>query len=293
MIHISADENSDGPFSQASLAGNLRDLGLGRGDVVIAHVSIRALGWTAGGGVALLQALRDVIGAEGTLVAPSFTTYVSDPSTWTNRRIPHKWWTTVRQTLPPFDPELHAAQPGLGRFPELLRSIRSARRSHHPVYSFTAHGPHAESLLEDHPLPYGLGLAGPLGALRDIGAKTLLIGVGWDKCTALHLGEHLTPFPGRSTHRLDLPIGSAEGSTTWCETRQLVLYEGDFGTVGNLAELCGIVNRGTVGAAQSLLCPIRPLTDVASAFFMERRDWTRAALPGHLHDIRRAEAVPF
>ncbi len=37
------------PSTVASLASNLRDLGLGSGDIVIVHSSLSALGWIVGG----------------------------------------------------------------------------------------------------------------------------------------------------------------------------------------------------------------------------------------------------
>ncbi|MEV7968247.1 AAC(3) family N-acetyltransferase [Sphaerisporangium sp. NPDC088356] len=289
MLHSAADQSTPGPFTRQGLAEDLSALGLERGDVVIVHASLRAIGWVAGGGVALQQALRDAVGEEGTLVVPSFTTYLSDPGSWVNRPVPPQWWETVRATLPPFDPHLHAAQPGLGRFPEIVRSAGSARRSAHPLYSFVADGPHAGRILAAHPLSYGLGGDGPLGRLHDLGAKALLLGVGWDKCTMLHLSEHLTPFRGRRTHRVAVPTGRAGEATVWRETRQLVMYEGDFGRAGEYIGSRGAGRTGTVGNARSVLCPVRPLVDWASAYFLRHRNMTRAVAPPYFGDVRESE----
>src|SRR5215218_3506397 len=51
-----------------SLRGDLARLGIEPGMVVIAHVSLSALGWVAGGEPAVIAALRAALGEDGTLV---------------------------------------------------------------------------------------------------------------------------------------------------------------------------------------------------------------------------------
>ena len=51
------------PHTRDSLAADLRRIGLAAGDVVILHSSLSAIGWVAGGPVAVLLALQDVLTA--------------------------------------------------------------------------------------------------------------------------------------------------------------------------------------------------------------------------------------
>ncbi|GAB1839263.1 hypothetical protein MyNCGM152_00040 [Achromobacter xylosoxidans] len=53
------------PATRDSLAAQLRDGGLRPGATVLVHTSLRALGWIAGGPVALIQALLDCVGSDG------------------------------------------------------------------------------------------------------------------------------------------------------------------------------------------------------------------------------------
>lgn len=272
MLHPAATPDTPGPFSRDDLLDGLRAGGVRAGDTLMVHAAISSVGWTTGGGVALVQALQDAVGRTGTLVVPAFTTYLTDPATWVQRPVPADWWPTVRASMVAFDPDLHPAQPRLGRLPELVRSLPGARRSAHPLYSFVAAGPDAEEIVARHDLAFGMGAHSPLAALCRSGAKVLLIGVGWDKCTLLHLSEHLTPYPGRRSHRMDIPRAGASGSTYWEPSRQLVMYEGDYEAVGAEAARCGLVVRGRVGAARTLLAPAADLVDLGCTWLARHRN---------------------
>jgi aminoglycoside 3-N-acetyltransferase len=291
MLHPAADLDTPGPFRPTDLATDLADLGLRSGDLVMVHASIRSIGWVVGGGVGLLLALREVLGESGTVVVPTFTTYLNDPSTWVGRPVPDQWWHTVRDALPAFDPTLHACQPGMGKFPELVRTA-GARRSAHPLYSLAALGPHGEQLFTGTELSYGLGQTSPLANFTASDGKVLLIGVGWDKCTVLHLSEHLTDYPGRRRHAIDVPVSTVAGKTVWRETEQLVMWEGDFAAVGTKVAAAGHARPGRVGAAPALLTAAKPLVAQANHQFAHR-DLRAAALPPYMRDVTPAGTNPL
>src|SRR6266700_5977966 len=72
------------PRTRASLAEDLRRIGVEGGMTLIVHSSLRSLGWVCGGAVAVVQALMDVITPEGTLALPTHTPGYSDPAQWQN-----------------------------------------------------------------------------------------------------------------------------------------------------------------------------------------------------------------
>jgi aminoglycoside 3-N-acetyltransferase len=291
MLHPGADLATPGPYRPADLATDLARLGLERGDVVMVHASISSIGWVAGGGVGLLLALREVIGTAGTVVVPTFTTYLSDPNTWVRRPVPHEWWDVVRDSLPVFDPALHAAQPGLGRFPELVRAA-GALRSAHPLFSLAAIGPHATDVIGTHELAFGLGRRSPLSGFTAVGGKVLLIGVGWDKCTLLHLCEHETPYPGRRKYIARVPVSHVDGRTRWRDTEQLVMYEGDFAAIGNAATADGLAGHGRIGNAPARLAPAKSLVEHGN-HHMAKRDLRAAAAPPYLRGVTPAANEPL
>ena len=84
----------DAPRTRAWLAADLRSLGVRPGSTLLVHSAMRPLGWVCGGPHAVVLALRDAVGPEGTLVVPTHTPDNSDPATWRTRRCRRSWWPT-------------------------------------------------------------------------------------------------------------------------------------------------------------------------------------------------------
>lgn len=71
----------------ASLAGGLRALGVQKGMALEVHCSLGSLGYVVGGPQAVIQALLDAVGSEGSIVMPSFRLSRADPLTADDRRM--------------------------------------------------------------------------------------------------------------------------------------------------------------------------------------------------------------
>ena len=95
-----------GPFTRENRISDLGALGLVAGDTVLVHSSLSAIGYVVGGAQAVVLALLDVLGAEGTLVVPTHSGDLSDPSRWEDPPVPVDWWPVIRETMPAFDASL-------------------------------------------------------------------------------------------------------------------------------------------------------------------------------------------
>lgn len=78
----------------------------------------------------------------------------------------------------------------MGILAETFRTMRGVKRSRHPLLSFCAKGPKAAYILSGHIGETGLGYDSPLGKLYAMDALVLMLGTGYDTCTALHLTEY-------------------------------------------------------------------------------------------------------
>jgi aminoglycoside 3-N-acetyltransferase len=71
-------------FSTETIAKDLEKLGLRAGMHVIVHSSYKSLGHVIGGPAAVILALEKVVTESGTILMPTFTESLCDPSTEEN-----------------------------------------------------------------------------------------------------------------------------------------------------------------------------------------------------------------
>jgi aminoglycoside N3'-acetyltransferase len=167
--HIGRNERS-----RAEVAKQLHVLGVAESGVLLVHTSFRATRPVEGGPRGLIEALRDALGPTGTLVMPSWS---GDDDA-------------------PFDPRTTPASPDLGIVAETFWRLPGTLRSNH-LQAFAATGPDAARITSDSlPLPPHIPQS-PVGRVHDLDGQVLLLGVGHDANTTLHLAELLAGVPYR------------------------------------------------------------------------------------------------
>jgi aminoglycoside 3-N-acetyltransferase len=263
-----------GPVTVGSLREDLRVLGVETGMVLLVHSSLSSLGWVNGGPVAVIQALEEALGPEGTLVMPAHSAGLSDPKDWNNPPVPEEWKETIRQTMPAYDLDLTPCR-SMGVIAETFRKQAGVLRSDHPQVSVSAWGKQAEFITREHSLDYSLGENSPLARLYDLGAWILLLGVKHDNNTSLHLAEYRAEYPGKKEIRQGAPI-MVEGERKWVEFKELAECTKDFRKIGKkYREVGGRQMVGKIGGAKSTLIPQRDLVDFAAAWMGKHRDLTK------------------
>lgn len=251
------------------VAAQLHELGVRPGGVLLVHASMRSAG---GDAVNMAGALLRVLGPEGTLVAPAFTPENSDTSRSYLDRVrglSGEARAVVRAAMPAFDPATSPA-PTMGALAETVRLAPGALRSSHPQTSFAALGPAAAALLAGHRQDCHLGEGSPLARLYETDAQVLLLGTGFDRCTAFHLAEYRCPAPPRRLYRC---VVTSEAGRRWWEYEDVALDDSDFAALGDdFVRACpGSVSTGRVGAARSHLFPLRTAVDFATGWLAGRR----------------------
>jgi aminoglycoside 3-N-acetyltransferase len=167
------------PITEQMIRRDLAEIGVELGTTLVVHSSLNAIGWVLGGAPAVVRALLDAVGDEGNLAMPAATPHCADPATWRDPK--------VRENVPPFD--VRTTPTAMGAIPEAFRNWPGTIRSEHPLESVCARGPRAEEITRDHPIAFSEGPGSPFARLYDLDSRILLLGVGFNRCTALHLAE--------------------------------------------------------------------------------------------------------
>lgn len=246
--------------TRESLGKDLSALGITKEDIVLVHSSLSKIGWIVGGQEALVQALKDTA---GTIIMPSQTGANSEPSYWQDPPVPKSWWPSIRASMPPFSRTSPTRD--MGCVVEHFLMDPEVIRSSHPQVSFAGWGEKAASILEEHSLSRGLGSCSPLQKLYDLNAKVLLLGVGYENCTCLHLSE--SQWKDVVIYEQGASI-LEDGRAVWKTFEEIRYDDSDFAKIGAAYEESGLpVSKNHLGR----LVPLRPLCDFGKQWIEENR----------------------
>ncbi|NYS49670.1 AAC(3) family N-acetyltransferase [Streptococcus danieliae] len=209
-------EKGYAPVTEADFRSLFADLGLMKGDLVLVHASLSALGYVVAGAEAIFKALQEQVGTEGTIVVPSQTVEISDPSSWQYPAVPSEWFESIRENMPAYDRKTSFSK-SMGQFSNYIGRLPQAARSDHPMYSFTAIGKQAEAIVEIDGLDFPFGENSVLSKLYDAKAKIVMIGTDFETNTSLHLAEHSVGRDAIVERSKILRYGEA----TWCEFKNI------------------------------------------------------------------------
>ena len=225
-------------LSRDRVERQLLDLGVAAGGVLLVHTAFSRVGPVEGGPAGLIAALRGVLGVGGTLVMPSMTDDDDHPfdPTATNCR----WMGIVADTF--------------WRLPGVLRSDNP--------HAFAAVGPHAPAITADHPLDCPHGQKTPVDRVQELDGQVLLLGVGHDANTTIHLAEALAGVRYRQPKYVTVlrdgePVRIHYGETDHC-CQNFALLDG-------WLQADQQQRRGGVGYAEARLARARDIVAQATA----------------------------
>ena len=251
------------------MATAFKDIGIQKGQAIMVHTSLSSLGYVCGGAQSVIEALMDRVGKQGTIMMPTQSWKNLDPSTGVYWQEPEEWQPVIREYIPAYDKRMTPTNT-MGAVAEMFRQWPGTLRSDHPARSVAAWGHDAQYLTEKHDLSDIFGDSSPIGRLYKLDGYVLLIGVGYDKNTSLHLADVRAEYPGRHTVTESSAI-RVDGQRVWKSYETLAVDGEDFPAIGEAFEQTGKVRHVPLGNAMLSMMRQRELVDFAVKWIEENR----------------------
>lgn len=253
------------PVTLDSAIDVFRTLGLKEGDAVELHGSLKAVGLVSGGPNTIIDALLKVLSHEGTLVMSAQYSTNSEPAHWEHPPVDIEAFEAIRSSHPPFKGR-ESFLGYMGSLGQTLQLKEQTLFSDHPNLAVMAYGKHAKWLTVDHPLTPAFGLGSPLEKALQLKSKAILIGVGYDVLTGLHVPETLS---GKRSYRLDSATVLVNGRSKRIKILDYDVDSEIFTQIGEAYEKTVTVPSIQLGNATVKLLDMTSLSDFALNWFKE------------------------
>ena len=257
MTEGGLDHGGQNQARQASLdelVAGIRGVGLEAGAVALVHSALSTFGPVAGGASTVVDALLQVLGPAGTLVAPTFT------------------FAHEAEVQPIIDPGSDRSE--MGAITEAIRQHPLALRSTAFRHSFAAIGPRAEVITKVDERLSPFDLRSSFGVMLALDAQIVLLGVTYASSTSHHFAEWVCDVPYRHTLVRHVRVRRPDGRLV---RRRMVDYQprpssdgsyygtrgADFNHLGRLLEERGRVGVAAIANAIVRRFSMRDLVDLA------------------------------
>ena len=247
----------------------LAQAGVKPGQAIMVHTSLSSLGFVCGGAQVVIEALLESVGPEGTIMMPTQSWKNLDPAAGVHWQEPEQWWQLIRDNWPAYDKAITPTN-SMGAVAEMFRKWPGSLRSDHPARSVAANGKYAQYLTENHDLSNIFGEGSPIARLYELDGYVLLIGVGYDKNTSLHLADARAAYPGKRDS-IEHSAVWENGQRIWKEYTTLFVDGEDFPAIGEAFEKVYPVAKVPLGNGCIRFMKQRPLVDFAVRWIEENR----------------------
>ncbi len=166
-----------------------KKVGLKTGMKVMVHSSLSKLGYVVNGAEDVIDALLEIISLKkGTLFIPTHSSQLTNPIYWKIGKFGKKHKEKIKKNMNFFN-QKKTMPANRGLMSKTILNYNKVKRSLHPLNSTACLGNKSKYYTNNHSLHRPEGFQSPIGKLYKDKGHILLIGVNFDKITALHLAE--------------------------------------------------------------------------------------------------------
>jgi aminoglycoside N3'-acetyltransferase len=223
-------------IAKRQIVEQLHTLGVAAGDVLLVHTSFRAVRPVEGGPEGLIHALQESVDPDGTIVTPA--------------------WTGSDDEV--FDPKTTPSADSLGVVPATFWRLPGVQRSDHP-FAFAAAGRHAAHITGDPFVVPPHSPNSPIARVHELDGLVLLLGVGHDANTTVHLAEILSGVPYRVPKHITIEFGRRPVRIDYLENDHCCQR---FDFLDEWLRARGLQSEGPVGHGQARLMRARDVVQV-------------------------------
>jgi aminoglycoside 3-N-acetyltransferase len=219
-----------------------------RDGVLVVHSAIATLSRAGFRAENMIEAFLEYM-TGGTLIMPTMT------------------WRSVTPQNPQWDEIATRSETGV--MTEIFRTRYASRRSIHPTHSVAAYGVLADALVARHHLDdTPVSANSPYGLMRSYTSYVMMLGVGLETCTAIHLPEetiapkiYLRPLNPAEVYA----CRDRHGGIHEVRTRRHWRLDRDFPQFGPPLEARGLMQSGNLAGCPYALVALKDLLDAVSA----------------------------
>jgi aminoglycoside 3-N-acetyltransferase len=228
----------------AALVPVLEHMRVPRDGILVVHSAIASLSRRGFRAEAMIEALLDYM-RSGTVVMPTMT------------------WRAVTPERPKWDELTTPSHTGV--LTEVFRTTYATHRSIHPTHSVAARGPHAQRLTARHHLDdTPVSANSPYGLMHGLEAYVLMLGVGLETCTAIHLPEEtIAPEiyvrPAEQAEHYE--CRDRHGVTHQVRTRRHWRLDRDFPKFGQPLQRGGRLHAGNIAGCPYAVVALKELLE--------------------------------
>ncbi|NLK94373.1 MAG: AAC(3) family N-acetyltransferase [Clostridiales bacterium] len=262
-------ENKDVMVIKEEFINALKLCGIKNGQNIMVHTSLKNIGYVCGGAQTIIEGLIETVGNEGTIIMPTQSWKNLDPSTGVHYEVSEKYWQAIRDNWPAYNKDITPTNT-MGAVAEMFRKWPGALRSDHPARSVAAYGKNAKFITENHELSNIFGENSPVDKLYKLDGYVLLIGVGYDKNTSIHLADEKANYKSKRKVKESSAI-MVNGVREWVTYETLYVDGEDFVDIGKAFEERHNVKKVPLGNTELVFMKQRELVDFAVEWIEKNR----------------------